>query len=358
MAENIYEELRERLDQFSIGFPKTESGVEIKILEKMFDKEEDAELFLQMTPMLQEPAAIAEQAGKNLEEVTEQLEEMAKKGLIFRLRRGEKTRFGASAFVIGSFEFQLKRMDRELAELVEQYQSEGFHTNMGEFQPPLRTVPIHQSIRIDLHVAPYQNAREIIKSKNKIALADCVCRAQQKLIDKGCGKPLKSCMMFGSHADYYVENGLGNYVDQQTALKVLDNAEDAGLVVQPASTINPGGLCCCCGDCCGILRAVNQAPKPADMVLNNYRVAIDSETCIGCETCIDRCQMAAITMDDDEIARVDLDRCIGCGLCVTTCPTESIVLELKPESQRVEPFANDMELWLDTAKKRGLDFTG
>lgn len=358
MAVNIYEQLRERLDQFSVGFPKTESGVEIKILKKMFDEEDHAELYLHMTPMLQEAAAIAEQAGKNLEEVTEQLEKMATKGLIFRLRRGDKTRFGASPFVIGSFEFQLKRMDRELAELVEQYNAEGFHRNMGEIQPPLRTIPIHQSVTSDLRVAPYQDARELIKSKNNIGLADCVCRTQQKLIDKGCGKPLDTCMMFGSHADYYVENGLGKYIDQETALKVLDRAEEAGLVVQPGSTINPGGLCCCCGDCCGILRGVNLASKPAELVLNDYRVAIDSETCIGCETCIDRCQMTAITMDDDKIARVDLDRCIGCGLCITTCPTESIVLELKPESQRVEPFANDMELWVDTAKKRGIDLTG
>jgi Na+-translocating ferredoxin:NAD+ oxidoreductase subunit B len=358
MAENIYEQLRERLDQFSVGFPKTESGVEIKILKKMFDKEEDAELYLQMTPMLQKPAAIAEQAGKNLEEVTEQLENMAKKGLIFRLRRGDETRFGASPFVIGSFEFQLKRMDRELAELVEQYNAEGFHKNMGEIQPPLRTVPVHQSVDSDMRVAPYQDAREIIKSKNKIAIADCVCRAQQNLIDKGCGKPLETCIVFGSHADYYVENGLGRYVDHEAVLKVLDKSEDAGLVVQPGSTINPGGICCCCGDCCGILRAVNLAPKPAEMVLNDYRVAIDPETCTGCETCTDRCQMAAITMSDDEIARVDLDRCIGCGLCVTTCPSESIALELKPEPQRVEPYANDMALWIDTAKKRGIDPTG
>ncbi len=358
MEENIYEQLRERLDQFSVGFPKTDSGVEIKILKKMFDKEDDAALYLQMTPMLQTPATIAEQAGKNPEEVAEQLEKMAQKGLIFRLRRADETKFGASPFVIGSFEFQLKRMDRELAELVEQYNAEGFHTNMGEIQPPLRTVPVHQAVNSDLNVSSYQDAREIIKSKKKFAVADCVCRTQQKLIDKGCGKPLDTCIVFGSHADYYVENGLGEYIDREKALNVLDRAEDAGLVVQPGSTINPGGLCCCCGDCCGILRGVNLAPKPAELVLNNYRVAIDSETCTGCETCTDRCQMTAIVMNDDEIATVDFDRCIGCGLCVTTCPSESIVLELKPESQRVEPYADDMTLWIDTLKKRGIDPTG
>ena len=32
MTDSIYKKLREQMDQYSIGFPKTESGIEIKIL--------------------------------------------------------------------------------------------------------------------------------------------------------------------------------------------------------------------------------------------------------------------------------------------------------------------------------------
>ena len=39
MAE-VYEKLRERLDMFPQGFPKTQSGVELEILEYLFTKEE------------------------------------------------------------------------------------------------------------------------------------------------------------------------------------------------------------------------------------------------------------------------------------------------------------------------------
>ncbi len=358
MTESVYKDLRERLDMFSIGFPQTKSGVELKILKNMFT-EEDAELFLNLTPMLQKPSTIAEQVGKDVGETTEHLEQMAKKGLIFRLRKGDKVMYGASPFVVGSFEYQLGRLDKELAELIEQYFNEGFlSTGLAGSCPPLRTIPVHQSVEPQLIVAPYRDAREIIKSKKIIALADCICRTQQGLLDSDCGKPVDVCLLFGSHANYYVENGLAKYIDQETALNVLDRSEKAGLVVQPASTVNPGGMCNCCGDCCGILRGLNLTEKPAELVLNDYWVVVESESCTGCETCMERCQMGAIQMDDNEVSTINYDRCIGCGLCVTTCPSESITLELKPEELRAEPFANNMDLWLTTAQKRGIDLKG
>ncbi len=32
----LYEKLRDRLDRFSSGYPKTDSGIELKILKKLF----------------------------------------------------------------------------------------------------------------------------------------------------------------------------------------------------------------------------------------------------------------------------------------------------------------------------------
>ena len=41
----VYEKVRERLDQFPQGFPKTESGVELEILKSLFSPEEAAHIF-------------------------------------------------------------------------------------------------------------------------------------------------------------------------------------------------------------------------------------------------------------------------------------------------------------------------
>ena len=44
---DIYEKLRERLDMFPQGFPKTKSGVELKILKELFSPEE-AEIMMSL----------------------------------------------------------------------------------------------------------------------------------------------------------------------------------------------------------------------------------------------------------------------------------------------------------------------
>ncbi len=48
------------------------------------------------------------------------------KGLIFRMKKGDSAKYGAVPFVVGSFEYQLKDLDREFADLFDQYFSEAF----------------------------------------------------------------------------------------------------------------------------------------------------------------------------------------------------------------------------------------
>ncbi len=348
---SVYEKLREQLDQYSTGFPATKSGVEIKILKHLFS-EDEALLYLDLTLMLETPDAVAERTNRDPQQVSEVLENMAQKGLIFRLRKDGNVRYGAVPFVIGSYEFQVKHMDEALAKLFEAYFQEGMLSNLSHNVSPLRTIPVNQSIDVGHKVSPYEDARQILKTKNKIALAECICRKQQEMIGKGCDKPKEVCLIFGSHAAYYVENKLARYIDQEEALTVLDRCEEAGLVNQPANMVNPGGMCNCCGDCCGVLRGLNLLSKPAEMVFNKYYAEVIDDECTGCETCLDRCQMEAITLNDDDIAVINQDRCIGCGLCVTTCPTEAIKLSVKPEDQQPIP-PDGKALFNMTAEKRG-----
>ena len=51
MSENIYRQLQQRLDLYSMGFPATESGIELKILKYLFS-EDDAKMFLSLTHKL------------------------------------------------------------------------------------------------------------------------------------------------------------------------------------------------------------------------------------------------------------------------------------------------------------------
>ena len=352
MSSNVYYQLREQLDQWSVGFPTTSSGVEMKILEKIFT-EKEAELFLHMSLSLEPPEAVAERFGEDPAAVAEILEGMAGKGLVFRHKKGDLVRYVAAPFVLGIYEYQVGKMDEEFARYFEDYLQEEFYKSLAGVTSLLRPIPIDRSVEVTSNVATYDDARAILEKQKKIVLADCICQVQQDLVGQGCGKPKEVCFIFGSAGQYYVDNNMGREISLDEAFAVLQKSHEAGLVVQPASAQNPGGMCNCCGDCCGALRAIKKFPKPAEMVSTNYYAVVDQDLCDACEICVDRCQMEAITVED--AASIDLDRCIGCGLCVTTCPSEALKLEIKPQDKVHVPPETGMHVMLDIARVRNKD---
>ncbi|MDY6905648.1 MAG: 4Fe-4S binding protein [Thermodesulfobacteriota bacterium] len=354
MPEDIYRQVQKQLDTYSMGFPATTSGVEIKILKYLFS-EADAEMFVNMTHNLETPATVAERIGQPEDTVAARLDDMAERGLLFRLKKGGASRYAAIPFVHGLFEFQVKNLDRGFSEMVQVYFDEAFDAAMQEgAEYFLRPIPVQRSIDVAHHVASYDDAVAILKSKPKIVVTDCICRKRTGVLEKGCGKQLEACFMFGSMGQYYLDRAMGREVSLDEAVAILETCREQGLVTQPATAQNPAGMCNCCGDCCGVLVALNKHPKPSEIVISSYYARVDADECTGCEACVDRCQMNAIHLDDDGVAGINLDRCIGCGLCVTTCPVEAIELAPKPDQERVEPPPTMMEQMVKMAQKRGI----
>lgn len=354
MRANIFKQLQERLNFYSIGFPETATGVELKILKELFT-EDEASLFLSLSHRLENPEAVAQRINRPLPDVAEQLEGMAGRGLLFRLKKGDTQRYAAIPFVHGLFEFQVSRLDRNLSELLEEYFQGGFldafNKSRGTF---LRTIPVQKSLDATRNVAAFDDAAEILKKMNKIVVASCICRKQKGLIDQACDKPIETCFMFGAMAQYYLDNQMGREIDINEAIQILSDAQAAGLVTQPATAQNPGGMCNCCGDCCGVLRALNQHPRPSEIVFSNYIAELAPELCIGCQTCLGRCQMTALKMDDQDLAEINPDRCIGCGLCVTTCPSGALSLMQKKGDRYQVPPLTGTDQMMAMAQKRGL----
>jgi len=350
--DGIYRQLQQRLDELSTGFPTTESQVEIRILKRLFS-EADARLFLELSQKPQSPEDLAIQLGRDRDKLAAQLEQMAKKGLLFRLRKADSIRYATIPYVVGLFEYQLNTLDPDIARDMEEYFETAFGRTIQSNKTPLmRTIPINREIIAKWPVAPYEDVIKILEAQKSIAVAPCICRKTSKLADKGCDKPLEVCLLFGSHGDYYVENGMGRYISLEEAKEIAGRSEEAGLVMQPFNSQKIGGMCSCCGDCCGILRSLKMQPKPARAVQSNYFAVVDDDACTGCKTCQDRCQMEAIEIVDDAAA-VNLERCIGCGLCVTTCPGEALRLEKKPENQQYVPPKNGLKTFMNIAMERG-----
>jgi Pyruvate/2-oxoacid:ferredoxin oxidoreductase delta subunit len=351
MSSIVYRELQQYLDTMSMGFPPTASGIELKILQKLFS-EKDARLFLSLTTELKTAEDIAARLDCDTAEMTSHLQDMRDRGLLFSVKKGDVTKYGIISYMHGIYEFQLTRMDKEFAEMAGQYFDEAFsQAILASASSFVRTIPVQESLDAKCTIAAFEDAAEIMRSQKTISVAECICRKEQSLVGKGCSKPREVCFMFGSMGTYYIEQGLGSQVDADEAIRLLSEAQKAGLVTQPSTAQNPGGMCNCCGDCCGVLRALNLTDKPARHVTANYYAAVDKTSCVGCEECLDRCQVHALTMKEN-LAEINLDRCIGCGLCVIACPAASLRMVLK-EQQAVLPLGT-MEQMVQMAKARGL----
>lgn len=351
VEEDVYVRLREFLDRLPGGYPATPTGVETRILKKLFTPGE-AEVLLHMRPIPERPAAVAERMGRDPEEMARILEAMASKGLVYRHRRREEAYYMAIQFVVGIYEFQVGNLDRELAEMMEEYLPylrkswEGLRTSQ------FRVVPVQEAVENLQEVATYDRVRELVASQELIAVAPCICRKERKILGKGCDKPEENCFVFGPSARYYLENGIARRVDVEEALRILEEAEENALVLFPNNAVQLNNMCCCCGCCCGVLRVLRTMERPAERVLARYLARVDAGACTSCGTCLERCQLEALRGGEAAVEVIP-ERCIGCGLCVPNCPQGALRLEERAGAG--EPPANIVETFARIAMERGVN---
>jgi Fe-S-cluster-containing hydrogenase component 2 len=353
MSEEVYIKLAQYLDKLPGGFPSTENGIELRILRRLFTPEQAA-LALHLTLIAEEPHVIAGRAGIQVEQAEKMLEEMASKGLVYdRVSKDGESLYMVSQFVVGIWEYQVNNLNVELIQDVDEYFKEMIDFDDWREAPQLRTIPIGESLPAQAEVMAYEQAENLLRGHTRFAVADCICRKERNMVDEGCDKPLETCLTMGSAADFYTRHGLGRTITKDEALQILDVANQAGLVLQPGNSKRVSFLCCCCGDCCGVLRNIKRHPRPAEIVSSAYYAESDPEICSACGDCLERCQMEAILLDDG-YAVVDLEHCIGCGLCVPTCSTEAMHLVRKPEEQQPYVPRNIVESQLRLARQRGV----
>jgi len=339
MDQEIYRRLARHLDKLPNGFPATEQGIELNILHYLFSPDE-AELATYLTLTLETAEVIAQRVNQPVEEVAIKLHIMSRKGLIFSIEgKNSPPVYMAAQFIPGIWEFNVNNLSPQFVRDVEAYMPQLAETALVTL-PPLRTIPIGRSLSVSTTVLPYESAEELIHKQQTILVAPCICRREHKVRGGGCGKLEEACLVFNWGAEYYERNQLGRMISQDEAIAILQRAEEEGLVVQPSNAQNISSICLCCGDCCMSLLSLKRLSSPASAVVSPFIADLDNDACIACGLCVDRCQMEAISLDDDK-AVLAADRCIGCGLCVTTCSGEALSLKRKPEQPQVPLNINE-----------------
>ncbi len=235
MAKDIYERLAEHLDNLPGGFPRTESGVEMRILRRLFTPE-DAKLAVHLTLIPEEARVVARRAKIPAGEASRRLEEMVKVGLILGVYPKNKSPlYMTQQFLVGFWESQVNRLSRELIQNYEEYLP--FYTEQAiqPGVPQLRTIPVGKSISAQTEVMLYERAEELVRTHKTFAVANCICRQEMRIMGKGCEKPEETCLSFGMAANIMVRTGRGRSITLEETLAILRRAEEVGLVLQPSN---------------------------------------------------------------------------------------------------------------------------
>jgi electron transport complex protein RnfB len=345
--EQIYRQLQIQLDKYPIGYPTTKSGVEIDILKYFFTPLEASIalcLTLRSIPVSPIHKRFRKKFNRELsgDALGALLEEMFRKGVIRRSESDGAPRYGIAMLAIGMFEYHVDDLTPELVEMMHRYFDEAFSAEFFRSSlPQLRTSPHAKAIVPEYIVDTYDNLRHFItNTREKISVANCVCKQGEALVGKPCRQTdnIEVCLLFGSTG--YTSRNRAREISKEECLRILDLAEERGMVLQPGNSRQPNCICICCGCCCGVLTTAKKQSRPARFFASNYYARIDMALCRGCGICVQRCQMDAIIQDDKNF-RVDLDRCIGCGLCVTKCKTEACKL-IKKDKVTVPPLNTEI----------------
>ena len=182
------------------------------------------------------------------------------------------------------------------------------------------------------HIITTQKVEKLIAKFDEIAVGHCFCRHHKDLLGHSCKTTnlRENCFVMGKSARYITEQGFGRMISKEEALKILKASEEAGLVhkafhTHEDLTKDETSICNCCEDCCATFELWREGVLPL-INATNYLAKVNEEACIACGTCVEKCPVKAIELNDDDKAEVNSAFCIGCGVCAHFCPEGAISL--------------------------------
>ena len=184
----------------------------------------------------------------------------------------------------------------------------------------------YKSLDQNLSIRPTQD--EVLLLDEVLAFIDeqdrpvylnyCDCRS----LLGDCGLPTRTCITYKNGINTFVHRGHSEEIDKERAKEIVREADKAGLM----HTVNPNGICNCCGDCCYLFRSQKKRGSQGFWPAAKHVISLNREACILCGKCTKRCHFGVLEKKDQELI-VHEEKCVGCGICATACPKQALKMK-------------------------------
>ena len=308
-----------------------------KVLKRLMDREE-VEIAASLPCSV---AELAQKLGKQEDQVNRILKGLFEKGVVFVTSKGYQ--FARDVFQLHDATACDVRSDkvwgRELLDLWEDFCQSEWYADWAKMvqtwkMPLWRVVPAKKAISEETKLLPSEDVEAILEKATRFALANCSCRR----IATRCNSPVDVCLQINRGADYAITRGTGKELTKDEAMKIMDVAEEAGLIhsVYNSSAVT-NVICNCCTDCCIFYYPLSKyGVLEKGVAKSRFQAEVDQANCTGCQTCVERCPFEAVGMvkipgEKRLKAQVSSEKCFGCGVCAVGCESEAIrLVEVRP----------------------------
>lgn len=260
---------------------------------------------------------VASECGKTVEETGKLLWELALAGVCFVNKIDGVDQYWHDLWIPGHMEMMANNKENvkkypQIAEAFEAYGRVRGPKTAGNFPVGMglmRVIPIEKTIMGETRRASYEEVSKYLNENTIFSVSDCSCRTAREAMGEGCGHLKEDmCIQMGHAAEYYIRTGRGREITREEAFKIIQRAEENGLMHQIPNTDGPGhthAICNCCGCSCFSLRTAEMFLN-TDMVRSNYVSHVDTEKCVACGECVENCPVNALKLGQKLCAKTPI----------------------------------------------------